>query len=72
MIMEEGVEEIVSEGMLFDPHQHEVLDCEETEKVTENSILKVYQKGYRYKNRIIRPSKVKIAIPPKPEKKKKK
>ena len=71
MILEEGVQEIVSEGMLLDPHQHEVLDYEETVKVPENTVVKVYQKGYRYKDRVLRPSRVKIAISPKQKMKKK-
>jgi len=53
MISEENVSEVASEGLLFDPHIHEVLDCEETEKYPENTILKVYQKGYKYKDRVI-------------------
>ncbi len=72
IITEEHVNEIASEGMLLDPHQHEVLDYEETDKYPENTILKVYQKGYRYKDRVLRPSKVRITISPKQKKKKKK
>ncbi len=72
MIIEEGVNEIPSKGMLLDPHLHEVLDCEETDKLPENTILKVYQKGYKYKDRVLRPSKVKIAIPHKQKQKEKK
>ena len=71
MIKDEGVNEIASEGCLLDPLQHEVLDCEETDKYPENTILKVYQKGYKYKSRVIRPSKVRVSIPLKSAKKKK-
>ena len=71
IIKEECVSEIPGEGGLLDPMQHEVLDYEETEKYPENTILKVYQKGYKYKSCVLRPAKVRVAIPPKPKSKKK-
>jgi molecular chaperone GrpE len=69
MIKEEGVCEITGDGLLLDPLQHEVLDCEETDKYPENTILMVHQKGYKYKSWVIRPSKVKVSIQPKSKKK---
>ena len=69
MITEEGVQEIPSLGMLLDPTVHEVTDCMETDKHPENTILEEFQKGYKYKDRIIRPSKVKVAVSPKKIKK---
>ena len=69
MIKEEGVSEITGDGLLLDPLQHEVLDCEESDKYPENTILKVHQKGYKYKSWVIRPSKVKVSIQPKYKKK---
>jgi molecular chaperone GrpE len=64
-IIEEGVEEILSEGLIFNPSVHEVVECMETDKHPENTILEEYQKGYKYKNWIIRPSRVKVAVIPK-------
>lgn len=61
LLLEEGVEEVVSIGLLMNPNQHEVLDFIETDKYPEDTIVEEYQKGYKYKNRIIRPSKVKVA-----------
>ena len=69
MIFEEGVCEIESKGLSLDPLQHEVMDCEETEKYPENTILEVYQKGYKYKDRVLRPSKVRVSVAPKAKKK---
>jgi molecular chaperone GrpE len=71
IISEENVTEVASEGLLFDPHLHEVLDFEETEKYPENTILEVYQKGYKYKDKVIRPAKVRIATSRKAKKKEK-
>jgi molecular chaperone GrpE len=65
MIKDEGVEEIQTSGLYFDPTSHEAIDCIETEKYPENTIIEEYKKGYKYKNRIIRPSKVRVAITPK-------
>ncbi len=65
MIKEEGVEEIPTTGLLFDPNLHEVIDCLESDKHPENMILEELKKGYRYKNRVIRPSKVRVTIIPK-------
>jgi molecular chaperone GrpE len=70
-IKEEGVEEIITTGLIFDPSIHEAVECMETDKHPENTILEEYQKGYRYKNRIIRPSRVKVTILPKKKDKKK-
>jgi molecular chaperone GrpE len=61
ILKEEGVTEIPSKGLILDPNQHEVIDFIETDEHSENTILKEYQKGYKYKNRIIRPSKVKVS-----------
>jgi molecular chaperone GrpE len=68
LIKDEGVEEIQTSGLLFDPNLHEVMDCMETEKLPENTIIEEYKKGYKYKNRIIRPSKVRVAVLPKEKK----
>ena len=72
IIKEECVSEIPGEGGILDPMQHEVLDYEETDKYPENTILQVHQKGYKYKNCVLRPAKVKVAVPPTPKLKSKK
>ena len=56
----EGLEMIESVGKKFDPHFHEVVEQEESEK-EEGIILAELQKGYLFKEWIIRPAKVKIA-----------
>ncbi len=70
MLKEEGVTEILSKGMILDPNQHEVIDVIETKDFSENIILEEVQKGYKYKNRIIRPSKVKVSKLPNKDTKK--
>lgn len=49
-----GLDEIVADGQ-FDPKLHEAVD---TDKGEENKILKVAQRGYTLKGKVIRPAKV--------------
>ena len=55
----QGLEEIPALGEVFDPEQHNaVMRAEEGEPGT---VLEVFQKGYRVKDRIIRYAMVKVA-----------
>ena len=56
-----------SEGMIFDPHLHEVLELEETDKHEDGMILQEFVKGYKCGDRILRPARVKVAKAPKQE-----
>ena len=56
-----------SEGALFDPHLHEVLELEETDKHEDGLILQEFVKGYKCGDRILRPARVKVAKTPKKE-----
>ncbi len=56
-----------SEGVPFDPHLHEVLELEETDKHADGLILQEFVKGYKCGDRILRPARVKIAKAPKKE-----
>jgi molecular chaperone GrpE len=58
MLKEEGVEEIQCEK--FDPNVCEALDHAESEE-EDGKILKVYQKGYKLNEKLIRTLKVKVA-----------
>ncbi len=56
-----------SEGAIFDPHLHEVLELEETDKHEDGLILQEFVKGYKCGDRILRPARVKVAKMPKKE-----
>jgi molecular chaperone GrpE len=56
-----------SEGAIFDPHLHEVLELEETDKHEDGLILQEFVKGYKCGDRILRPARVKVAKAPKKE-----
>jgi molecular chaperone GrpE len=50
-----------SMGEIFDPHQHEAVEVEETDDHPEGTILKEFLKGYKSGDRIIRAARVKVA-----------
>jgi len=53
-----GVSEINSIGQVFDPNLHEGVGIEEGENYEDNVVIKEVEKGYLYKDRLIRPAKV--------------
>lgn len=56
-----GVSEIPSLGEQFDPSLHNAIMKEDNPDVGENVITEVFQKGYKYGDRVIRYSMVKVA-----------
>lgn len=50
-----------SKGKAFDPILHHAIETEETAEVPEGTILQEFVKGYKSKERIIRPASVKVA-----------
>ncbi len=53
-----GVREIEAVGKPFDPHQHEAMGKIKDATKPPNTIIEEYEKGYRYQDRLLRPSKV--------------
>ena len=60
ILKEEGVEPIKTEGEKFDPHLHQAVMQVEDDNYESNSIVEELQKGYKLKDRVIRPSMVKV------------
>ena len=56
-----GLTEVESEGKPFDPHIHEAVSQNETEEHPEGTVLSVFQKGYLFKDRLLRPAMVSVA-----------
>lgn len=52
---------IESVGNTFDPNHHEALTMEETSDAEHNTVYREFQKGYMYKDRLLRPAKVVVA-----------
>jgi molecular chaperone GrpE len=57
-----GVERMEPEGKLFDPHLHQAVDRTETNAQPDGSVLEVYQPGYVYHGRVLRPAMVRVAV----------
>ena len=53
-----GVEVIDAEGKPFDHNLHEALGAEENEIVPEGNVVRQLRKGYRLRDRLIRPANV--------------
>jgi molecular chaperone GrpE len=60
-----GVVVIEAEGVAFDPNVHEAVAQIEEESVPPGSVARVYQKGYRLRDRLLRPARVVVAVAPK-------
>ncbi len=58
---EEGVSEIDALNEDYDPNFHQAIMTEKKEGVEPNKVIEVLQKGYMFKDRVIRPAIVKIS-----------
>lgn len=52
------VEVLDPQGAIFDPQQHEAMSILEVPGTPSNTIINVFQKGYRLSDRVIRPARV--------------
>ena len=59
-----GLEPIDTTGQKFDPNLHQAVDRVETDNEEDHQILEEYQKGYKFKGKLLRPSMVKVAVRP--------
>lgn len=58
------VEEVPAQGEPFDPAIHDAIARFEDAGVSEPMVAEVLQKGYRLKDRLLRPAMVKVAVAP--------
>ena len=56
-----GLERFGDAGEAFDPNIHEALTHEASDEVSEPTVVAVYQPGYRYSDRVLRPARVAVA-----------
>ena len=52
------IETINPENMKYDPELHEVISMQDSDDIESGYIIEVIQKGYRLKNRLLRPARV--------------
>jgi len=60
----QGVEAIEAVGSAFDPKLHEAVGSEESSEHPEDTVVLELRRGYRLRDRVIRPALVKVARPP--------
>lgn len=56
----EGLQVIDAEGVSFDPNLHQAVMTETDDSKESGVVLQELQKGYKYKDRVLRPSMVKV------------
>jgi molecular chaperone GrpE len=59
-----GVERADPLGKQFDPHLHQAMDRTETTAHEDGTILQVFQPGYLFHGRVLRPAMVRVAVLP--------
>ena len=58
-----GLSEIEAENGAFDPNVHEAMAQKEDDSVPANTVIEVFQKGYRLRDRLLRPARVVVSRP---------
>src|SRR5271155_2369551 len=56
-----SVHPIVSKGEAFDPRYHEAIEMVETREAPDHQVVEELQRGYKFKDRLLRPAMVKVA-----------
>jgi molecular chaperone GrpE len=56
-----GVQPIAAVGQTFDPRLHEAIEMVDTTAVPDHQVMEELQRGYKYKERMLRPAMVKVA-----------
>ena len=60
-----GLRPIPATGEPFDPHLHEAIEMVDTKDAEDHQIIEELQRGYKLKDRLLRPAMVKVARNPK-------
>jgi len=64
VLVESGLEEIDALGKPFDPNLHEAISEQESAEVPDGNVLQQLRKGYKLKDRLLRPATVIVAKAP--------
>lgn len=59
-----GVRAVPAKGEQFDPHVHEAIEMVETSDAADHEVIEELQRGYKIKDRLLRPAMVKVAKNP--------
>jgi molecular chaperone GrpE len=61
-IAKHGVQRIEAAGKIFDPHQHQAIERLETTEYPDGAVVAVFQDGYMFNGRVLRPAIVRVAV----------
>jgi len=61
---EAGLEELIATDRVFDPNLHEAVSQQESSEVAEGQVLQQLRKGYKLRDRLLRPATVIVAKQP--------
>jgi len=64
VLAEAGLEELSALGKPFDPNFHEAISQQETTEVPDGHVVHEVRKGYKYRDRLLRPASVVVAKQP--------
>jgi molecular chaperone GrpE len=64
VLTQAGLEAIKTSGQLFDPHYHQAVERVEEAGRRDQEIVEELQRGYKLKDRLLRPAIVKVAVKP--------
>jgi molecular chaperone GrpE len=60
-LQKSGVQPIAAVGQAFDPRIHEAVEMVDTAEVPDHQVVEELQRGYKYKDRLLRPAMVRVA-----------
>lgn len=63
-LQKHGIQELPCEGTPFDPNFHEALTSEPSSAMPEGHVLRVFQKAYKYHEKVLRPAHVVVSKKP--------
>jgi len=61
LLAENGLQPIEAEGKTFDPNLHEAIAHESSNEFPEEVVVRQARRGYRFKDRLLRPAKVVVS-----------
>ena len=64
LLTEAGLEEVDASGKAFDPNLHEAVSQQESSEVPEGHVVQQLRKGYKFRDRLLRPASVVVAKRP--------
>jgi molecular chaperone GrpE len=64
VLVETGLEEVDAAGQPFDPNFHEAVSQQESADIADGHVLQQLRKGYKFKDRLLRPATVIVAKKP--------